>query len=82
VIVIYVLVGVSIAMVKHHGQKQLEEERVISAHSLKSIIEGTQGRNLDARTDVETMEESHLLVCSPWLTQLGLLIGPRNTCQG
>jgi hypothetical protein len=45
VIVIYVLVGVSIAMVKHHGQKQLEEERVISAHSLKSIIEGTQGRN-------------------------------------
>jgi hypothetical protein len=42
-----VYVTVCIAVVKHHDQKQVGEERVYSAYSstLSSIIEGSQDRN-------------------------------------
>jgi hypothetical protein len=35
----------SLAVIKHHGQKQLEEEKVYLAFKLQPIIEGSQGRN-------------------------------------
>jgi hypothetical protein len=43
----FVLVRVTIAVMKHHDQKQLGEERVNSAHSSTSlfIIKGNQDRN-------------------------------------
>lgn len=55
-----VLVSVSVAVVKYHAQKQLEEERPyfslpLSGHS-PSLGEGgpeTQGRNLDPGTKAE-----------------------------
>lgn len=65
-------VGVSIAMMKHPDQKQLEEERVsLGLHFSirKSGQELKQGRNLKAGTDVEAMEECCLLACSSWLAQ-------------
>jgi hypothetical protein len=44
-----VLVRITIAVKKHHGQKQHEEERVYIAYTSTSllIIEGNQGRNSD-----------------------------------
>jgi hypothetical protein len=43
----FVLVRVTIAMMKHHDQKQLGEEKVYLAYTstLLSIIEGSQDRN-------------------------------------
>jgi hypothetical protein len=52
---------VSIAVIKHHGQKQLGEEQLFSqvfqcpAYSLssKEVIVGIQVRNLEAQADAE-----------------------------
>jgi hypothetical protein len=51
---------------KHFEQKQLEEERIYFAYSSNSpfIVKGSQGRNLEARTDAEVIEERCLLPCS------------------
>jgi hypothetical protein len=43
---------------KQHDQKQLQEERIYF------VIEGRQGRNVEAGADAEVMEESCLLTCS------------------
>lgn len=53
------LVRASMAVIKHHNQKPLEEERVyILGHSsLKDVRAGTQGSNLGARTEAKVMEE-------------------------
>ena len=55
----------------HHDQKQLREERVYfslqlpsQTLSLREIGARTQGRNLEAEADAETMEECCLLVSS------------------
>lgn len=37
--------------------------------SLRKVRTGTQGRNLEAKTEVDTMEEHSLLAWSPWLTK-------------
>jgi hypothetical protein len=61
----------SIALMKHHGQEQFGEERVIACtHSYHtSLLEGSQDRNLEAGAIVEAMEKYCLLACSPWLVQ-------------
>lgn len=56
---------------------KINEERFYLAHSLHSITDGSQGRNLDAGTETETMKESlmkeSLLVCFAWIAQLPFL---------
>ena len=57
-----VLVRASIAVIKHHDQKQLVEERVCFSlqfavhHPGKSDRPETQGRDLEAGADAEAME--------------------------
>jgi hypothetical protein len=53
------LIGVTIAMIKYHDQKQVGEERVYLAYT--SIAEGIQGRNLN-RTGIWRQE----LMKRPW----------------
>jgi hypothetical protein len=71
---------VSMAVMKHHGQEQLEEERVYFTYTSTSpsIIHRSwgrnSGRNLEAGTKSEAMEEFCLLACSACF-----LIGPRTT---
>ena len=65
------------AVMKHHDQKQLGEERVYWAFTsttlfIEEVRTGThmwqepkQGRNLEAGAGAEAMEECCLLACSP-----------------
>lgn len=69
-----ILVRLSIAMIKHHDQKCLGEERLFSSYCLQFIIQENQGRNLETGPEAESMEEHWLLTCSPRLLQ------PRTTC--
>jgi hypothetical protein len=68
-------------VIKHYDQKQLGEERVYFILSLQSTVEGSQGRNLEAGTEAEAMEECCFLACSsrlyyttqdhpPWMASL------------
>ena len=41
-----------------------------------------RGGDLEARTEVKTVEEGCLLACSPWLSQAFFLIPPWTTCPG
>lgn len=58
----YHRVRVSIALLKHYGQKQLGEEwpsfilQLVSPSSREVRI-GTQGRNVESGTDAEAMED-------------------------
>ena len=76
---IYVFIGelptsalskLTIAVMKHHNQKQVGEERAYLAYTstsqfiTKEVRKGTQGRSLNSGTDAETMEEHCLLVYS------------------
>lgn len=62
----------SCAGIKLHDQKQLGKEWVYLFHptvlhhcsSVKEVRAGTQGRNLEAGTEAEPMEECCLLACS------------------
>lgn len=68
---------------KYHNQKQLGGKGFISAYRLQSIHCGTkpgqelQGRNLEAETEIETVEEHCLLACSLTHSQPALLQQPR-----
>lgn len=64
-----ILVRLSIAMIKHHDQKCLGEERLFSSYCLQFIIQENQGRNLETGPEAESMEEHWLLTCSPRLLQ-------------
>ena len=75
-----------IVVLNHHNQKQLGNKRLnfpfffpCYSSSSKGISEGTQGRNLEARTEVEIIEEGFLLACSLWLTQLCFLMESRTS---
>ena len=46
-----------ITVIKHQEQKQLEEEHIYLMLACKSITEGSEGRNVDADTAEEAMEE-------------------------
>lgn len=70
---------VSVAMIKHHDQRQLGDERVYFTYtSIKFITEGNQGkhskqgRNYKARVDAEAREECCLLVHSLWFARLAV----------
>ena len=71
-----VLVMVIIALIKHHDQKQIAEERVYLTyastaqfwhHQRQSRQKLKQGRNLQAGAVAEVMKECCLLACSLWL---------------
>lgn len=58
-------------MIKHQDQKKLEERVYFSLHfqvrllPTKEVRTGTQGRDLEAETEAEAMEECCLLAFSP-----------------
>jgi hypothetical protein len=64
-------------MVNHQDQKQLRDKRVYLAYTSTSYSNNERsqgsnsklGRNPEAGTDVETMKECSLLVCSSWIAQ-------------
>ena len=62
---------VTLAMMKHHDQKQAGEERVYSAYTFLSpfIIEEGRDRNMEAGTDAEAVQGCCLSACSSWLAQ-------------
>ena len=59
----------------------IKEERVYSSYSL-FIIQGSQGRNLEAGTEAETMGDHYLLTPSLWVAQLNLLYTPELYAHG
>jgi hypothetical protein len=65
---ISVLVRVSIALIKHHDQKQLEEVRAYFILQGTVHHPGKPGQKLKAGTDEEATEECRLFACSSWLT--------------
>ena len=74
-----VLVRVSIAVMKHHGQKQVGIKVWLTILYPQFITEESQNRNssragiLEAESDAEAMEGCCLLACFPWLAQPALL---------
>lgn len=79
---------VSLAVMKHHNQKQVGEEiAYLSFTSILFIVGGSQvrnswGRNLEAGAEAEAIEECCLLACSSWLAQLSFLQNPGPLAQG
>ena len=71
--------GVTVAMMRHHDQKQAGEESVYLTYTSTSqfITGGSQGRNsgriLEAGAGAEAMEGCCLLACSPGLAQPAFL---------
>lgn len=68
------LFKVSIIMIKHHHQINLEEESVYFTFHLinPSLMEPrteTQSRTLDTATEAKSMEENCIVALLPWLTQ-------------
>ena len=70
-----VLVRVTIAMMKHHDQKQDGEESIYLAYTSRaqSIFGESRDKNLEAGADPETMMGLFLMACFPWLAQLAFL---------
>lgn len=70
---------VSVAVIKHSGQKKLGEERLYLAYmcTIQSIVEGSQennsGRNVEAGSEAEATEECFFLAGFPWFGQLAFL---------
>jgi hypothetical protein len=73
------VLGVSIAVIKHHDNKQLGVERVNFILHLRSysIAEGSLGRSLEAGADAEATEERCSLACSACF-----LLAPRTASLG
>lgn len=67
-------------MQKAHWVRGLFQFIVVEHHYMKSA--GTQGRNLEARSEAEAMVESSSLACSPWLVKIALHINPRLPAKG
>ena len=53
---------VIVAVIKHHDQRQLVEERVLFTKQL--VVEVNQGENLSIGTDEVAMEECYLVLAS------------------
>lgn len=74
-----VLLGVSIAVITHHYQKQLRGKGFFHLTTLRlySITEpcqtGAQGKNLAEETDAETIEYCCLLACCSQLASSAFL---------
>ena len=58
-------------------KSNVEERRVLVLKTGQEL----QGRNLEAGTEAEAMEEHCLLVCSPWLTPSAFLYNPGLSVQ-
>ena len=72
-----VLVRLSIAVIKHHNQKQLEEERVyFSLHRPATVPSGMEvraeilGMDLDSGANAEATGGYGFLACNPWPASL------------
>lgn len=68
-------IRVSVAVIEHHGQKQLGKKS-LSPHVLllvEKVMVGTQGRNLESRTKADAMEEWRVLPYSLWTDQPAFL---------
>ena len=77
-VMVLVLVRVTIAMMKHHDQNQLGQERGYLAYTLTSLFitkEGNTGTKTrhgpgdHARADAEAMKGCYLLACSICFSQ-------------
>ena len=74
----HILVSVSTAAMKHHGQEASCKKKglfdlhfyITIHHQRKPGQEPKQGRNLEAGSDAEAVEECCLLTCSTWLCLL------------
>lgn len=53
-VVTVILVGVIIVVVRHRDSKQLGEERGCLTYRLQPSVKGSQGRDLEAGTDMES----------------------------
>lgn len=58
---------------KHHCQKQLWEDGVISSYSWESSYESKSGKSHKVGTEAETMGQPYLLSFSSWFMQLSIL---------
>jgi hypothetical protein len=54
----------------------------MSQFTIKEVRAGAQGRNPEAGTEAEAMEECCLLDCSPWLSQRAYLYSSESPAQG
>lgn len=66
-----VLVKFSVAMIKHHNQKQRGEERIFPLHNVCSQSSGQglkQSQSLEGGADAEGIEQC-FLSCSSWFAQ-------------
>lgn len=63
-------VRVSVAMIKHNDQSNLGNKvwTSLQNYTFQFSAEGRQGRNLEAGTRVEAMEEDCSFPCSSWLS--------------
>jgi hypothetical protein len=52
------------------------------AYTLQYIVRGSHGRNLQAGTEAEAIEEHYLLSCSSWFVQTTFLYIPGPPGQG
>ena len=72
-----VLARVSVAVVKHHNQKQLGEGMfplVVCSPASQEVRVGTPGINLEAGADAEaSVEACYILACSSWFAQRDFL---------
>lgn len=74
---VFIIVRASIAVIKHHGQKQLGNERVHLAYNFRVTLHHwwalgleLKGRKeLGTRAEAEIMKECCSLACFPWLVQ-------------
>lgn len=69
-VLICISVRVPTALINHHDQKQLGEERVsFTSRPVRSPSSGKSGQDLEAGPDAQASEECCLLSCSPGLAQ-------------
>jgi hypothetical protein len=72
-----VLARVSVAVVKHHDQKQLGEGMfplVVCSPASQEVRVGTPGISLEAGADAEaSVEACYVLACSSWFAQRDFL---------
>ena len=65
-----------VAVIDTMTESNLGRKGFITAHSCGSITKGSQGRNLEAGTETEAMEEHCSLGCFSLLAQPALLSNP------
>jgi hypothetical protein len=64
----------SVAVLKHHDQKQLGEERVFFIFQSRSLTEGSLSRNLEAEAETEARNAAYWLAPQSLLSLLSYRI--------